>query len=66
MASQMENRRGCFGRRDYVSQPMASPMCHREEEEKEEEKEEETAAATAAARADQSSGSITRRKTVDR
>jgi len=59
MASQMENRRGCFGRRDYVSQPMASPMCHREEEEKEEEKEEETAA-TAAARADQSSsGSIT-------
>lgn len=29
MASQMEDRRGCFGRH-YVSEPMALPMCHRE------------------------------------
>lgn len=33
MASQMEDRRGCFGRH-YVSQPMALPMCHREGEQK--------------------------------
>jgi len=30
----MEDRRGCFGRRDYVSQSMALPMCHREGEQR--------------------------------
>ncbi|XP_012055486.1 PREDICTED: uncharacterized protein LOC105618564 [Atta cephalotes] len=34
MASQMEDRRRCFGRHDYVSQPMALPMCHREGEQR--------------------------------